>query len=571
MSNDDIEQPPQEQEQQQHDESELVCPEELFRMKWRALVLICFLTFGGYWIYDFPGSLGIGKAHSIESWFADHDKDFTSEKNQALYSIYSWPNTVAATFGGILIDNIIGLRKALLLFVCLVALGSAIFYFGVLGVNYPVMLLGRFVFGLGNESLSVAQQAFVAKYFRGKWGMALAFGIVISFSRVGSSFNFLFSPRIAKAVNVETAVLVGVFACLLSVVSAILLILLDLYSESKQLVSKETIKNKTDDGKGSFKLSDFKALNKEFFCIAAICVTVYCAVFPFVGVAQPFFEVKYDVSSDEGSTYVSFFQFACAGFSPFTGGVVDRVGRNAYWLIGAGSGFTLVHLLFLVATPNAIGMCIFMGVVYSVLAASLWPAVPLVVQPNAVGLAYGALNSLQNLGLAIFPLVSGAILDAETPARKKPIPGSTCYNWTHDDFNASKIPSVFPFESLINCTNNTDQPLPYLIGFEHDLYLFMFTAAVGVGCSILLAVFSGAGDKVLVVSNAERKQIFGEKLARWKEEEAEAERLAKGESTPASDSYGSTSPQDSDRAGLLNPEGLRSGRVSNASMQRYDQ
>jgi MFS family permease len=152
MSNDDIEQPPQEQEQQQHDESELVCPEELFRMKWRALVLICFLTFGGYWIYDFPGSLGIGKAHSIESWFADHDKDFTSEKNQALYSIYSWPNTVAATFGGILIDNIIGLRKALLLFVCLVALGSAIFYFGVLGVNYPVMLLGRFVFGLGNES-----------------------------------------------------------------------------------------------------------------------------------------------------------------------------------------------------------------------------------------------------------------------------------------------------------------------------------------------------------------------------------------------------------------------------------
>jgi MFS family permease len=561
----------EEQKEQQNTEADLVCPDEIFKIKWRALVLICLLTFGGYYIYDFPGSLGIGKSNSIESWFAEHDKDFTSEMNQALYSIYSWPNTVVATFGGILIDNIIGLRKALMLFVCLDAIGAAIFYFGVLGTNYPVMLLGRLVFGLGNESLSVAQNAYVAKYFLNRWGMSLAFGIVISFSRVGSSFNFLFSPKIAKSINVETAVLFGVFACALSVVAAILLIFLDLYCESKELVAKEKLKN-SEDGKGSFKLSDFKALNKEFFCIAVICIAIYCALFPFIGIAAPFIEVKYDVSSDQASTYVSFFQFACAGFSPFTGGVVDRFGRNAYWLVGAGSGFTLVHLLFLVAKPNVIPMTIFMGVVYSVLAASLWPAVPLVVQPNAVGLAYGALNSLQNAGLAIFPLISGAILTAGTPARKKPV--GLCYNWTHDDFNASKIPAVFPFESLVNCTNNTDAPLPYLSAFDSDLILFMATAATGVGFSILLAILSKRADHILVVSNVERKAILKEKLARWKEEEAEANALAKaapeGISTAAGN-YGTETPTSSEKAGLLNPEGLRSGRASSASMQRYNE
>jgi hypothetical protein len=47
------------------------------------------------------------------------------------------------------------------------------------------MLLGRGVFGLGGESISVAQAAVTAEWFRGK-ELALASGITLSVSRLGS-------------------------------------------------------------------------------------------------------------------------------------------------------------------------------------------------------------------------------------------------------------------------------------------------------------------------------------------------------------------------------------------------
>ena len=562
------------------EEEEHRCVDEFKEMKWFALVFICFLTFGGYYIYDFPGSLGLGRTASIAAYFSQHDKEFTSEMNQALYSIYSWPNTVAATFGGLLIDNFIGLRKSLILFVTLDAIGALIFYFGVLSTSYPVMLLGRFVFGLGNESLSVAQQSFVARYFRGKWGMALAFGIVISFSRVGSSFNFLFSPRFAQSVNTPFACLIGVFACLLSVGAAIILILIDLYAEKTQYVAKAQLKNQDASGKGGFKCSDLKALNREFFAIAAICIASYCSIFPFVGVISPFLEVKFNVDRNEASTLASIFQFACAGFSPFTGGVVDKFGRSVYWLISAVGGFTLIHLLFLVTAPPPLFMMIFMGFMYSILAASLWPAIPYVVAPASVGLAYGALNSMQNAGLAIFPLASGAILDAETPG-KPPILG-LCKNWTADHWNTSMIPEVYPYGSLSDCRNNTDAPLPYLAGFEHDEVLFMCTALAGVIAAIVLGIFSKASDNILLVNNAERAVIFKAKLARWKEEEA-AERQglldgAEGEEDEntkkdeTAGGYGTQSPSE-DRLGDAKNARLNadSSRTSSVSMQRHEE
>jgi MFS family permease len=197
-----------------------ILKEEIFELKWRVLVVACFLTFGSYYIYDFPGSIGTGPTGTIQKWFHQHGKDFTQEMNQALYSVYSWPNTVLAMFGGLLIDKYLGLRRAMLLFTGLVFTGSVLFYVGVVSLQYPVMLFARVVFGLGGESLSVAQSAFVARWFKGGRGMALAFGITISFSRVGSSFNFLFSPMIASSVSVGVAVLCGMVACCVSLTLA---------------------------------------------------------------------------------------------------------------------------------------------------------------------------------------------------------------------------------------------------------------------------------------------------------------------------------------------------------------
>lgn len=497
---------------------------EIKQLKWRILAVACFLTFGSYYIYDFPGALGTAQAHSIEALFESKGKKYTQADNLALYSVYSWPNVILAFFGGILIDNVLGLRRAMLLFTTLVAIGAAVFWVGVISTNYPLMLFGRFIFGLGGESLSVSQSAFVARWFRQGRGLALAFGITISFSRVGSSVNFACSPRIAKAWNVQWAVLFGVIACGISLLSCVVLMIADLYGEKHGLVLKEEIKkaSTTDGGfvaaaKEWFQTvsRDVKGLGAKFWLICVICVTVYCALFPLIGVAANFFQIKYDMTHDHATTTVSYFQFACAGFSPLVGGLVDRVGRFSSMMIFAGTGFTLIHLVFVVASPPPLAMMIVMGVVYSFLASSLWPAVPYVVDPTSVGLAYGVMTAMQNAGLAVYPLASGAILDYYTPSRSP-----VC-----EAYKDAKFPNItvnntreFPPGSLIGCQNNTDSLLPVYEGYRDTELLFMFTALAGVLVGIVLLILDFNANRVLFSNASDRKQIMDE-------EEAQAKRL----------------------------------------------
>lgn len=472
--------------------------EEVVHLRWRVLIITCFLTFGGYYIYDFPGSIGTGRHDSIESRFEDHGKSYTQEMNQALYSVYSWPNTVLAFFGGILIDNVLGLRKAMLLFVTLVTLGSIIFWIGVWTVQYPVLLVGRLVFGFGNESLSVSQSAFVARWFNASRGMALAFGITISFSRVGSSFNFLFSPMIAEKLNVQTASLVGFFCCLVSLLSCFGLIAFDIYGARKGLVPPET-----KETNAPFKIADVKKMPPRFWLISLICVSVYCSIFPFIGIAKNYFEVKYDVSGTEASTYVSFYQFACAGGSPVLGAIVDTIGRFTFWMIAASSGFTLFHLIMIFTSANAIGMMIYMGFVYSILVSALWPSIPYVVSQGSVGLAYGIMTSMQNTGLAIYPLITGGILNGYTPAKYDFVHNTSCYNYTHTNSNVS----IYPMGTLIGCPNRTGSPLPTLEGFKWTEVVFIITAALGVLATVTLCVTDLRGTKILSSNPTIRKEL----------------------------------------------------------------
>ena len=49
------------------------------------------------------------------------------------------------------------------------------------------------------------------------------------------------------------------------------------------------------------------------------------------------------------------------------------------------------------------------GLAYSGFAAVIWPSIPLVIPSKLIGLGYGVVTSIQNCGLAIFPLVIAAI------------------------------------------------------------------------------------------------------------------------------------------------------------------
>lgn len=478
--------------------------EEVKLLKWRVLIVACFLTFGSYYIYDFPGSIGTGPHNTIQKRFDDHfgKNYYTQEMNQALYSVYSWPNTVLAVFGGLLIDKYLGLRRAMLLFTALVFAGSALFYIGVVVINYPLLLCARVLFGLGGESLSVAQSAFVARWFKGGRGMALAFGITISFSRVGSSFNFLFSPAIAREKDINTAVMVGMLACCVSLLSCFVLILADRYAVNVGYIKAEAHENQEE----TMNLKDIFKLPKELWVICCICVFCYTSIFPFIGIGKNFFEVKYGYGGDEASRYISIYQFTSAGASPVIGAVVDSVGRYTLWLIAASACFVLSHLMFLVTPIPAAVIMAAMGVFYSFLVSGLWPSVPWVVPDNMVGFSYGVMTALQNMGLAIFPLITGAVLDLYVVN-----PPANATNTT----NGTNV-SISYFLEDTNTTDSSSSSgnLPELEGYKMTEVLFMISAGISLTASVVLLIMDKRGSGVLTAPASERRALEAARRAK---------------------------------------------------------
>ncbi len=484
-----------------------IIKEEIFLLKWRVLIFACFLTFGSYYIYDFPGSIGTGPEHTIQALFASKCKAYNQAMNLALYSVYSWPNSVLAMVGGILIDKFLGLRRAMLLFCFLVTLGAALFYVGVLVTNYPLMLFARVVFGLGGESLSVAQSAFIARWFKNGRGMALAFGITISFARVGSSFNFLFSPMISKHIDVNTAVAMGLAACGFSLISCFALIWMDVIGTRRGEVPPEARENATP-----FSLKEIKELTVLLWIACGICVFAYCALFPFVGVAENFFQVKFGVDHDVAGRYVSLYQFTSAGGSPVVGFLVDNVGRFCYWIITACSGFILVHVLLIFTMIPGEVMMVSLGILYSFLVSSLWPSIPYCVEPAFVGFAYGVITALQNFGLASFPLMVGATLDTFTPAQNATIAPVPIGNLTnaptahHSRFH--NIQALLGASDACVVANTTKPPLPTLEGYKYAELIFILSAGIAVLLGVALTLCDRAKHHgILGASPARRAEI----------------------------------------------------------------
>eukprot|EP00759_Apiculatamorpha_spiralis_P027650 PhF_6_TR30409/c1_g1_i1/m.44601 len=381
--------------------------EEITQLRWRVLPLIMMITFGSYYVYDFPGAVGYGKKNTIEQHFLANNQEFTETMNQALYSVYNYPNMILALFGGILIDKIFGIRKATLLFTTLIFSGSVLFWIGVANVSYPTMLAGRVLFGLGGESQSVAQSAYTSRWFAKSPALAVAFGICLSFSRVGSSFTFLFMPGFSKDSGINFAVFTGVVATGISLVACLLLVVLDYRAEKRGDIATSEC--------DEFHWKQVVSFPILIWLITFVCLGFYMGIFPFISIAVPFFQEKYDVDADTASAYVSIYQFVSAGMSPLLGFLVDRTGKFCLWMTLASVIICVIHVLFVIASIPPPVMLAGMGIGYSLLASSLWPAVPYIVPQSSTGSAYGLMTAVQNFGSGTMALVVGAILDAHTP------------------------------------------------------------------------------------------------------------------------------------------------------------
>lgn len=121
---------------------------------------------------------------------------------------------------------------------------------------------------------------------------------------------------------------------------------------------------------------------------------------------------RQDAATVEAGTIMSIPYIISATLSPFLGAFVDRYGFRAVMATLAPGTLVAVHTLLGYTDITPILPLVGQGLSYSAFAAVIWPSVPLVVPEELVGLAYGVITSIQNGGLASFPLIIAVIYSA---------------------------------------------------------------------------------------------------------------------------------------------------------------
>jgi MFS family permease len=370
------------------------------------LVVIALICFGSYFSVDEIQNLGPLWTNTASKYYMGIDLTQFS----VLYSVYSWPNVVLAFFGGMIGDRF-GLRISSFVFSLFVFLGTAVVAVGGSFGNvkgWIIMVVGRVLLGIGGESLNVIQTAMNAAWFEDTSYMAMAFGLVLSASRLGDSLSIsLAGPVIQAMGNYVGWLWIGAVICFVSVLAVVAYGFLDKWSE-KYHQKKAAPPEKVNWGA-------VLTFDSRFWVISLLTMIYYAGVTPFLGQASTFLTEKYYPNDTSKSGLVSsIIIYTSMILSPFLGRLVDHFGRRPYFILGGALFILPAHILLAWENPltKAVPILpiVMIGLSFSLVPAALWPSIPLLIEEENIATAYGAMTSIQNLGLALFNLATGPLL-----------------------------------------------------------------------------------------------------------------------------------------------------------------
>ena len=379
--------------------------------RFTVLAFAALMAFGSYFAYDSVGA--------IETTLI---KVFHTESTAigAMYTMYSVAAVVAVLAGGFLIDRV-GVRRASLLFSTCVVVGAAMV---AAAPSLPVLYAGRVIFGIGSESMIVAQSAITARWFSGK-ELAMAFGITLTIARLGTLFSFNTEELLAARVGWRGALWIAAGLCVFSLLCNWIYTLMDRHAEP--------ILKLPEAGSGDkIAWSDIGKFRPSYWFAVGICLTFYSAIFPFTALATKFFNDKWGMplASGEGLGFMAgvFYNFthmfntaqgvtsiiiaASMVLAPFAGNFVDRLGHRASLMVAGSLLMIPAHLLLGLTHIQPVLPMIVLGAAFVLVPACIWPTVPLIVDAQRVGTAFGVMTAIQNIGLAAFPSANGALHDA---------------------------------------------------------------------------------------------------------------------------------------------------------------
>lgn len=160
-----------------------------------------------------------------------------------------------------------------------------------------------------------------------------------------------------------------------------------------------------------------KSMKISLMALAVVALVIYCFMGYKRGTAETIFAV---------------FPLLAVAITPILGSYVDHKGKAASMLMIGSLLLIVCHLTFAFVLPackgSAVGGIIVayltilvLGASFSLVPAALWPSVPKLVDEKIIGSAYALIFWIQNIGLWLFPLLIGKVLDKTNPGVTDPV------------------------------------------------------------------------------------------------------------------------------------------------------
>lgn len=154
-----------------------------------------------------------------------------------------------------------------------------------------------------------------------------------------------------------------------------------------------------------------KGMKYGLMALAVVALVIYCYMGYMRGTAETIFAV---------------FPLLAVAITPILGNYVDHKGKAASMLMIGSILLVICHLTFAFILPmfkgSAVGgtvvayvTILVLGASFSLVPAALWPSVPKLVDEKIIGSAYALIFWIQNIGLWLFPLLIGKVLNGTNP------------------------------------------------------------------------------------------------------------------------------------------------------------
>jgi MFS family permease len=290
-----------------------------------------------------------------------------------------------------MIDRL-GVRRALLIFGCICLAGSILTASSPL---FPIMASGRFIFGMGAESLIVALTAAVAKWFKGK-ELSFALGLQLMLARFGS-WLAQNSPTWARGAyqNWRMPWLIGVGFVALCVIGPLCYWVMEARAEKHYALGSAGEADK-------IVWADVTDLfsNRSYLYLVGLCVVFYSAIFPFETFAVKYFIDAHGTTREIGGFLLSVLTAFTMFGTPIVGLFSDKMGRRATIMC---LGVLLLIPVFVMMGYTHVSLYVpmaMLGLAFTFVPAIIWPSVAYIVPTRTLGTALGLMTMVQNIGMA---------------------------------------------------------------------------------------------------------------------------------------------------------------------------